>query len=93
MADKAKRQSQMIESLPIEPEVEKTPKVKRLVDKSKKPRFKPPAYDRTLVHVVMEEKDSGVTEDSQQDVIDAARKQLNETSPIMVDGKHPEVLY
>ena len=34
-----------------------------------------------------------LTKESQQDVIDAAREELNETSPVMVDGKHLEVLY
>ena len=34
-----------------------------------------------------------MTEESQQEVIDAARDELNETSPVMVDGKHPEVFY
>ena len=33
-----------------------------------------------------------MTEESQQDVIDVAREELNETSPAMVDGKYPEEL-
>ena len=95
LADKAKRQSQMIEPLPIKPEVEQTPKVKRPIDNIKKQHFKgPPAYDGTLGCVVKEEDDGDkVKEEPQQEVIDAARDELNETSPVMVDGKQPEVLY
>ena len=49
LADEAKRQSQMIEPLPIEPEVEQMPKVKRPIDNTKKQHFKrPPIYDGTL---------------------------------------------